>query len=376
MHIFFSHTYVLTIASALLLLSSAAEAYETKIADASQAPARQYTFAWKFMDGESMAPRGGTTKGLPIKLAAENGVEWQTLQNAKTDIEKDRAAILAMAGEFRTSFDFIEVAGFGSAFKPSAPYQSWGTEKIYVIEKTDSFISLQHVLVMSIIDKDGKVIGPMVTKHWRQDWQHAPSARISYLGPHRWQQQAIDVGAAKTMWLQTVYQVDDTPRYSGLGNWQHQGNYSSWISDEIKRPLPRREWSVRKDYELLFGTNRHTITPTGWIQEEQNNKLTDTGLSVAREFGLNRYERIAGTDFSKGDAYMQKSGLLWASVRAFWAAKLATEKPISLKAAPDQGMLFMPVFELAEAADGKAINEAAQRKLDVSLQDYLLIDKP
>mgnify|MGYP006197439051 CR=1 FL=1 len=47
---------------------------------------------------------------------------------------------------------------------------------------------------------------------------------------------------------------------------------STWISDETWRPLPRREFSVRKDYEVLVGTNRHTITPDGWLQEENNLK--------------------------------------------------------------------------------------------------------
>jgi hypothetical protein len=26
---------------------------------------------------------------------------------------------------------------------------------------------------------------------------------------------------------------------------------------------------VRKDYDVLVGTNRRTITPTGWVQEKQ-----------------------------------------------------------------------------------------------------------
>ena len=30
---------------------------------------------------------------------------------------------------------------------------------------------------------------------------------------------------------------------------------------------------MRDDYQVLVGTNRHTITPDGWLQEENNLKL-------------------------------------------------------------------------------------------------------
>ena len=52
-----------------------------------------------------------------------------------------------------------------------------------------------------------------------------------------------------------------------LDPFPHGGGVSTWISDETWRPLPRREFSVRKDYDVLVGTNRHTITAQGWVQE-------------------------------------------------------------------------------------------------------------
>ena len=60
---------------------------------------RQYTFAWQFLDGSEMAPRGGTTTGARVDLVKAPSPEWQQLQEAGLDKkEKDRRAILAMAG--------------------------------------------------------------------------------------------------------------------------------------------------------------------------------------------------------------------------------------------------------------------------------------
>ena len=42
--------------------------------------------------------------------------------------ERDRRAIPAMAGGFRTRFDFIETVGSVDGYQAERPYQSWGTE--------------------------------------------------------------------------------------------------------------------------------------------------------------------------------------------------------------------------------------------------------
>jgi len=71
-------------------------------------------------------------------------------------------------------------------------------------------------------------------------------------------------------------------------------------------PPPGREFSVRKDYHVLIGTNRHTITPTGWVQEENNLKLaTDQRKYLAREYGVARYERIRDADFAAETAALR-----------------------------------------------------------------------
>ena len=65
-----------------------------------------------------------------------------------------------MAGEYQASFDFIETIGFEDGYVPKAPYQSWGTEFIFVVEDRGSFISLQHILVMIVQMPDGLMSEP------------------------------------------------------------------------------------------------------------------------------------------------------------------------------------------------------------------------
>jgi hypothetical protein len=110
---------------------------------------RQFTFSWPYTDASEMAPRGGSSKGPEVDLDSEASLAWASLREKNlTKFERDRRAILAMQGPYRASFDFLEVAGFKSGFSPHAPYQSWGTEYVYLIVDDGDFISLQHILVI------------------------------------------------------------------------------------------------------------------------------------------------------------------------------------------------------------------------------------
>lgn len=86
---------------------------------------RQYTYAWLFGDDDAMRPRGGTSTGSNVLLDMQPSSAWQALQESGlSKFERDRRAILAMAGPYRTSFDFIETAGFVAGHRPDRPYQS------------------------------------------------------------------------------------------------------------------------------------------------------------------------------------------------------------------------------------------------------------
>lgn len=330
-------------------------------AAAEPAPAR-YTFSWP-INGGGPAPRGGTTKGAPVSLDTAESWQWRALQApGLTSFERDRRAILAMAGTYRVTFDFLEVAAYSAPEKREAPYQSWGTEKIYVDRDDGRSISLAHILEMRVLQKDGSVSEPMVTKHWRQDWAYEPGHVVEYRGNNRWERRPLAADVSRAAWSQTVYQVDESPRYASIARWEHNGTFSAWLSGETWRPLPRREWSVRDDYQALIGTNRHTVTASGWLQEENNLKavLTDARESsmismvqshLGREYGVARYERIRDGDFAAADHYYERTRSFWNEVRAHWTALFARQENVTLKGPVDKLGLFHPLFEHAAAIE-------------------------
>ncbi len=343
---------------------------------------RQFTYAWPYTDQDTMRPRGGSTKGPAVTLDTQPSEAWLSLREpGLSAFERDRRAILAMAGPYRTSYDFLETVGFVADYTPDRPYQSWSTEYVYVVEDQGNFISLQHIIVMLFEDEDGNVFGPAVVKHWRQDWRYKDRDLHVYVGRNTWQRQRLSRRAVKGTWSQAVFQVDDSARYESIGRWQHHGNYSSWISGNTWRPLPRREFSVRDDYHVLSGTNRHTITPTGWIQEENNLKLIldERGEPVAespylaREAGLSRYERIVNHDFSAGDDYWERSGPFWADVRRAWADTFKQRDRLTLKAKHDGKPLFEAMFEYAGRLNGGEEYDprAGRAFIDETLNLYL-----
>jgi hypothetical protein len=363
------------LAALLCMASSQADEYSGKQAGA----ATRYTFSWP-LDANSVAPRGGTTKGPPVTLDREPSQQWNELRAEGISAhERDRRAILAMAGTYRVTFDFLEVVPFTERDKPVAPYQSWGTEKVYVDSDDGKSISLVHILEMRIVQKDGSISEPMVTKHWRQDWHYEPTHIVEYRGRDRWQRRKLDASQSKGAWVQTVYQVDESPRYASVGRWEHSASFSTWLSAETWRPLPRREWSVRDDYQVLVGTNRHTIAPTGWVQEENNLKTVLTAARavypskpyVAREYGVARYERIRDTSFAQADEYYGKTKQFWDQVRDAWAQVFNKQGEVTLKGPVDKLGLFHPLFAQADAVakQGAAASERSPAVIREALKN-------
>lgn len=358
---------LILIATLMSAISFGSNAYE-KPADKSpdDCPgARFYTFSWPTIKECGFVPRGGTSTGTPVTLDTQPHPGWVKLQDEKLpDFERDRQAILAMAGPYRTTFDFLETVGYVPEFKPDKPYQSWGTEYVYVVEDKKDFISLQHIMVM-FFQQGEEMVGPMVMKHWRQDWQYQKRDLLVYAGNNTWKHEQLPRGAVKGTWAQAVFQVDDSPRYESYGRWEHKPNFSTWQSELTWRPLPRREHTVRSDYQVLEGYNRHTILPSGWVQEEENYKLKldNTGKSskdlpyLSKELGVNRYQKIVDFDFSAGDEYWKKTENFWRLVREEWSSITRKNTSIKLREKVDSTELFMPLFEYAEAVEGKSADD-------------------
>jgi hypothetical protein len=225
-----------------------------------------------------------------------------------------------------------------------------------------------------MVDADGKVGEPHVQKHWRQDWRYEPAQVIEHAAGDRWKLREVDRAELRGAWSQTVYQVDESPRYGALGRWAHNPGFSTWISGETARPLPRREWSARQDYQLLLGTNRHTVMPRGWLQEENNLKQVAAGPLpfVGREYGVARYERLKDADFAAADAYYATTREYWRLVLDVWDGIWAQQREVVLQANSDQSGAFAGLFELADQwAAGRFTPEAARRAIRAALEEQM-----
>ncbi|HWK49404.1 MAG TPA: DUF6607 family protein, partial [Steroidobacter sp.] len=184
------------------------------------------------------------------------------------------------------------------------------------------------------------------------------------------QRRKLDAAESKGAWMQTVYQVDESPRYASVGRWEHSASFSTWLSAETWRPLPRREWSVRDDYQALVGTNRHTISPTGWIQEENNLKTVLTSARqvdpsqpyLAREYGVARYERIRDADFAQADVYYDRTKQFWDQVRNEWSQIFVKQGEVTLKGPVDKLGLFHPLFAQADEIVEKGTAASSQNQ--------------
>ena len=331
-----------------------------------------YVFGWTQLENSKLkTPRGGTTTGPEVTLDTEPSQIWKKLQNSNlTKFEKDRLAILSMSGKYRVYFDFMETMGFVKNYQPKQPYQSWATEFVEVIEDKNFFISLQHIIVMYFKEEDGSISSPVVMKHWRQDWKYEDNEINTFVGNNTWVKYRIPWKSKKGSWSQAAYQVDDTPRYQSYGKWTHSKNFSSWSSKETWRPLPRREFSIRDDYDVMVGMNIQTITPTGWVHEQNNKKviLNKNNKVLAKEIGIARYERIKHFDWKAGEDYWKNTKNFWRVVREAWNKKLDTSKIFKLQSEVDGEILFSKLFMMADQyAQGK---EEAIKDIQVVIEKH------
>lgn len=238
--------------------------------------------------------------------------------------EADRKAILAMAGKYKVKFHFAETLAFQPGYELTKPYDEDAHEYVMIVEDSPRRIALQHLLVTP---------GPRVIHHWRQVWTYEDTRVNEFQGRNTWKTRELSPTEAKGTWTQLVTQTDNSPRYEGVGRWKHEGGASMWSSDTW-RPLPRREHTKRKDYDVIGGTNTHILTATGWAHEQSNTKLrvAPEGIkAISREEGLNTYTRDESTDFSPVTKFWEGYKEFSNAVAAEWDAVTARENSYRLE---------------------------------------------
>lgn len=254
--------------------------------------------------------------------------------------ERDRQSILAMAGDYKVRFDFRETVSFLPDYKPFPAKVSGGHESVRVVKDDGRGIVLQHLLV---VDAGGK---PLIVKHWRQDWTYEPASVLTYTGKNRWTLAAVPASERAGAWSQTVWQTDDSPRYGGVGRWSHDGGVARWSNDTL-RPLARRDATRNPPYDLYAAMNRHALTPTGWVHEQDNAKLgaRDGARQVfVHEVVLNTYDRFKDYPVAAADAYWNETKDYWAEVRTAWDAAIARDGGVYVEEEPENGSVTGPTL--------------------------------
>ena len=134
----------------LVLTSAAVAADEYSSKTTTSAP--RYTFSWP-LDGSTLKPRGGSTKGPPVTLDRSEAPSWKALQAPDISaFERDRRAILAMAGDVPRDVRFPRSRALHRRrtsrtlrTNRGAPRRSTSTST------TANSISLVHILEMRIV---------------------------------------------------------------------------------------------------------------------------------------------------------------------------------------------------------------------------------
>lgn len=317
-----------------------------------------------------MTIRKTTLLALPLLLSsaslttpafAQEETAAVSEQSPQAKFESDRQHILAMAGNYKVTFDFKETTAWQASYTPIPAKVSGGHESVRVIEDSGRRIVLQHLLV---VEHEGKT---HVVKHWRQDWTYEPQSVLTYGGQGQWKLETLPENLRKGRWSQTVWQTDDSPRYGGWGEWSNQGGVPRWRSNWTWRPLARRDAVRNPVYDRYRAINRHSPTPTGWIHWQDNLKMGLRGgqlTPIVQEIGLNSYDRASDYNVAAADAYWSKTAAYWAEVRKAWDAAISAKGGVQVAEVADSGSAgaeeLMTIAE--DLASGKLGQSEAVRR--------------
>ena len=274
------------------------------------------------------------------------------LANKKKKADID--AIKGMCGCMDIKFEFAETVSPQKDYKFYENYLSGGRELAFIVEETPDKLVIQHILV---------IMDTMIVKHWRQDWIYEGEEIFMYDKDQRWIKKTLNKKERKGKWVQKVYQVDDSPRYEGIGSWVMVDGKTYWESI-ADAPLPRREYSKRKDYNVMKRGNRHEIKNFGWIHEQDNIKIMrgDTDIIIAEEKGWNTYKRIDESNCKAAIDWWADNKSYWKNVRTVWDEYFKEKNIISLHTQINKKPMFSEFFELGSKVESQTSEIFSQEK--------------
>lgn len=264
--------------------------------------------------------------------------------SAQKKHKQDIKAIKKMCGCFEISFNFAETFNYveDSLYMPSKTYITSGLELAKLIVDENDKISIQHILQV------GPPSSPYVIKHWRQDWLFENTNLYLYNANNQWLFEEKSKKDVKGQWTQKVYQVDDSPRYEGSGSWVHVDGKSYW-ENITPAPLPRRELTVRSDYNLTMRGNRHEITDFGWVHDQDNKKIVrqnnKNDVIIAEEKGYSSYVQVEDSRCFAADKWWKENSKKWTNVRDKWNEIYTRNQDLSLKNKVNNKLLYKYLFD-------------------------------
>jgi hypothetical protein len=269
---------------------------------------------------------------------------------------QDIKAIKSMCGCYEVKFNFAETFSYSNDtlnYKPSKTKHDYGLEWVELVEDQPNKIVMQHLLIVGKKDTD-------IVKHWRQDWLYENTNLYTFFKERTWNFEKLSPKIVKGQWTQKVYQVDDSPRYEGTSTWIHNDGRHFW-ENSTDAPLPRREDTKREDYNVLRRTNVHEITASGWIHDQDNDKIirSEDGKNtlLAQEKGHDVYLKVDDSKCLSAQKFWIENDGVWKKVRDKWELVFLQNKKITLAKSVDKKPLFMKLFELKPNASREEINK-------------------
>ena len=273
------------------------------------------------------------------------------------DVKKkeDVKAIKSMCGCYEVQFNFAETFSYSkdSLYKKSPIKHETALEWIELIEDQPNKISLQHLLITGKTEES-------IVKHWRQDWLFENTDFYTLNKETTWNFNQLSPKEVKGQWTQKVYQVDDSPRYEGTATWVHADGRHYW-ENTTDAPLPRREHTIRNDYNVLKRTNVHETNATGWIHDQDNSKIVrknnEKDMTLAQEKGHDVYTKVDDSKCKIAQDWWKKNNLVWKKVRDQWEIVFLKNKDLTLEKKVDNQPLFMKLFDLKPDASREEVTK-------------------
>ncbi len=263
-----------------------------------------------------------------------------SLMHAQKKKDLDRQAILDMCGCYDITFKYTETFAPEIDYEKKMDYTAGALELALPIMDEKNKISIQHLLVIN---------DSMIIKHWRQDWEYENQDVFYYDKDNNWVFGQLPKNQVKGQWTQKVYQVDDSPRYSGSATWVHLDGKHYW-ENKTDSPLPRREYSKRSDYNVMKRGNRQEITSYGWIHEQDNDKIVrKDGMAdvlLAQEKGMNVYKKVDDSKCQLAVDWWNKHKDFWANVRSSWDQVYDRQGDLTLLKRVEDKPMFMHFYPL------------------------------